>query len=169
MTTCMENAKRTEILLQDSELQNWGRTRAGPIGDTAFYFSDPYHGFNGPCGYNDDMNSTFVNQDAPVNDSIRQSHFEWVENRRAWSGTSKYLQEGVPIVTDFRGIRWPQPTPQSCNRAELTEYGPADYMYFVGSQMQRLYDVVEDPKEMAGYYRPSVPSAGQVDFSLYGF
>ncbi len=169
-TTNQEEAQRKIYQLNNAELENWGKIRSGPVApNTGVFYEDPYKSWSGPCGYAEEMENYFV-ENVPVNESIKKSHNEWVSNRRAWSGVSKYLQESIPIVTDWRGIRLPQPTPQSCNRAELTEYGPADYMYFVGSQTERLYDVVQTPKEMAGYYRESTaPGAGVVSYSLYGF
>ena len=108
-------------------------------------------------GYYEIVNTSTGAADAGVEvKQLRKSHYEWVDNRRAWSGVSKYLQESIEPVVNWRGIRLPEPTPQNCNRAELTEYGPADFTYFVTQQRLRTGDPVVNPKEMAGCFRSSI-------------
>ena len=171
MSSYQQEINKRENALNSAELQNWGPARSGTENDYSFSIgSDPWEGRNGTCGYGEEMDKLYV-ENAPVNEEIVKSHREWVDNRRAWSGVSKYLQESIPVVTDWRGIRLPQPTPQSCSRAELTEYGPADFTYFVGTQTKKLYDPVLNPQEMAGMFRQnSVENGGCTSgFSMYGF
>lgn len=151
---------------------NWGRAKGGNSWDYLFYVDhDPYESQGGPCGYGEELWNRFVNEDAPINTAIRESHDEWVSNRRAWSGVSKYLQDSIPVVVDWRGIRTPEPTPQSCNRAELTEYGPADLEYWVTETRKRTGNPVISPKEMGGCFRQAGTGVGcsNLPFSLYGF
>ena len=75
------------------------------------------------------MEDTYWN-DMPIDSEIIKSHRAWVSNRRQWSGTSKYLQENIEPTVDWIGIKPggigpPEPVPQNCARAQLTEYGPA--------------------------------------------
>lgn len=183
MTSHSEDRQRKENLINDAEFQSWGPVREGGMMDYVFSHSyDPWEGYDGPCGYNSHMRNLFVNA-APVNDSIVQSHMEWVDNNKPWSGTSANMQLAPVPVLNWRGLRLPQPVPQSCNRAELTEYGPGDLTYFVGSQVKKCDNPVLNPQEMAGMGRAQalgealgltdaqvmVQAAGLLPFSLYGF
>ena len=172
----IEEIQKKRVALQESELSSWGRVREGPMSyDYSFYTTaDPYEN-GGPCNYGGEMWNRFVNEDAPVNEEIRKSHFEWVDNRRAWSGVSKYLQESIEPVVNWRGIRLPDVVPQNCNRAELTEYGPADFTYFITQNRLKTGNPIVDPKEMAGCYRSSIGlgtgggSCGGMSCSPLGF
>ena len=108
--------------------------------------------------------------DMPIDAEIIKSHRTWVNNRRQWSGVSKYLQESIEPTVNWIGIKPggigpPEPVPQSCSRAELTEYGPADFSQFITQERRRCGNPVVKPSEMDHSYQPG----GVGNFSMYGF
>lgn len=173
--TGIEKLQRDKARLAEQELWNYGLNRPSNLVEAYVHTTpaDPYEDQGNPCGYGEHLWNQFINEDAPINSEIRQSHNEWVSNRRAWSGVSKYLQSDIETVLDWRGIRTPEPVPQNCNRAELTEYGPADLYEWITETRKRTGNPVDTPKEMGGCFRESTEGVGvgcaPVGFSLYGF
>jgi len=105
-------------------------------------------------------------EDMPIDPEIVKSHKAWVDNRRQWSGTSKYLQESIEPSVNWIGIKPggigpPEPVPQSCNNTQLTEYGPADFSVFVTQERRRCGNPVLNPAEMA--------NEGARPYCMYGF
>jgi len=150
---------KTDSRLQDAEKQNWGPSHHGPLFDV-----NPWEGKDA-CGYGTEMDQTYWN-DMPIDSEIMESHKAWVSNRKEWSGTSKYLQESIEPTVDWIGIKPggigpPEPVPQSCNREQLTEYGPSDFSTFITQQRRRCGNPVVKPSEMA--------NEGALPFSYYGF
>ena len=121
---------KTDAALQEAERQNWGPSTLDVLKSAVPVLDyDPYEGKDGPCGYGQEMDKLYW-EDMPIDTEIINSHKSWVSNRRQWSGVSKYLQESIEPTVDWRGIKSgmrgpPEPIPQNCSRAELTEYGPA--------------------------------------------
>lgn len=157
---------KTDARLQEAERQNWGPSNSGTIKDIVPVLNiDPYEGRDGPCAYGQQTDNIYW-EDMPIDSEIVKSHREWVSNRRQWSGVSKYLQESIEPTPHWIGIKPggigpPEPVPQNCSRAELTEYGPADYEQFITSQRRRCGQPVTRPSEMA--HEHALP------FSFFGF
>lgn len=161
MSCTRNNGRAADDALRQAEKDAVGADR------TVFDFEpllrvDPFEGTDTPCSYGQLLDKYYW-EDAPIDSQTRKSHLDWVNNRKEWSGTSRYKQETIElsIPSGWRGIRLPEPVPQSCDRAELTEYGPADLATFVTQQRRRCGDPVLAPKEMANV--PALP------FRSYGF
>ena len=157
---------KTDQKLKDAERQNWGPSSSGTIKDLNPIMNvDPWEGRDGSCAYGAEMDKIYW-EDLPIDSEILKSHRQWVSNRGQWSGTSKYLQESIEPTVDWRGIKPggrgpPEPIPQSCARAEITEYGPSDFATFVTQERRRCGDPVLRPLEMEHFDAPP--------FSYYGF
>ena len=125
-------------------------------------FDPGAHADDYPCGYGPQLDKLYW-QDAPIDAQTRQSHLDWVNNRKQWSGTSSYLQESIEVVvpSGWIGLRTPEPVPQSCSRGEITEYGPADYAQFVTHERRTKGNPVLNPREMC-HVKP-------LSFCAYGF
>lgn len=150
-----------DMKLKQAESETWGGER------TVFDFQpllrvDPYEGSDTPCAYGQLVDQYYW-ENVPIDAATRKSHLDWVNNRELWSGTARYKQETIEFQppSGWLGIRLPEPVPQSCSRAELTEYGPADFVTFVTEQRKKCGQPVLNPKEMA-----HVPS---LNFAAYGF
>ena len=159
----------TDDALREAERAAWG-VAADPIGQMPTLLSaDPFEGWGGgACTnvYTDAMNK-LTWEDMPLDAEIVDSHRAWVDNRRTWSGISKYLQESLEPVPDWIGIKPggigpPEPVPQYCGRAELTSWGPSDFVGFVTTQRRRCGNPIVSPEQM-------VTCSGTNGFAMYGF
>ena len=158
---------KTDAGLRSAEIANFGN----PVDDImqrvpAMASYQPWEGRDGPCGYGEEVDKIYW-EDMPIDSEIIESHNNWVNNRRQWSGTSKYLQESIEPTVDWIGIKPggigpPEPIPQNCGRAEITEYGPADFETFITQQRRKCGNPIINPMEMAAEYRSN-------SFSSYGF
>ena len=143
--------------LREAERQNWGANRSGVIDDTIpLYNNGPYVGGTDKSYW----------EEMPIDNEIVKSHNEWVANRRKMAGVSRYKPESIEPTTNWVGLKpggicMPEPVPQRSNRAELTEYGPADFQQNITSQRLRCGKPVTRPSEMANSHA--------LPFNFYGF
>ena len=87
--------------LRRAEISNFGN----PVDDImkrvpAMASYQPWEGRDGPCGYGEEVDKIYW-EDMPIDSEIIESHNNWVNNRRQWSGTSKYLQESIEPTVDW--------------------------------------------------------------------
>lgn len=158
------NGEAADAALRKAEQETIGAER------TIFDFEpllrvDPFEGAHKgdtACAYGERLDKLYW-EDAPIDAQARKSHSDWVNNRKEWSGTSRFKQETieVSVPSGWRGIRLPEPVPQSCDRAELTEYGPADFAGFVTEQRKRCGAPVISATGMANVQR--------LPFKMFGF
>ena len=159
--SCSRNGRQADAALREAEQEaiNGGTT----VFDVEPLLKvDPYNGQDTPCNYGSQVDKYYW-EDSPITTQARQSHLDWVNNRKEWSGTARYKQETieVSVPSGWQGIRLPEPVPQSCDRAELTEYGPADFATFVTEQRKKCGNPVLSASVMA--HVPRLP------FRAYGF
>lgn len=162
--SCSRNGRNADAALKRAEMEAMG-TDATIFDYEPLLQVEPYEGASGgdtPCNYGSQVDRRYW-QDAPIDAQSRKSHLDWVNNRREWSGTARYKQEAIEVVvpSGWRGLRPPEPVPQSCDRGELTEYGPADFAEFVTSHRKKCDNPVLSARAMA--HVPRLP------FRAYGF
>ena len=142
------------------ENRSYPNPNGGPPYAANFFDQNPWEGHNGPCAYGERADKLLW-EDMPIDPLITKSHRDWVANRQQWSATSTYLPESIEPTLNWRGLRLPEPVPQSCARGELTEYGPADLNIFVTTQRRKCGNPVLAPQEQAHDFK--------LPFSAYGF